>query len=228
MTNNAQPLPVLYSFRRCPYAIRARMALAQAGLAVELREVLLKDKPAAMLELSPKATVPVLQPANEQVIDESKHIMQWALNQHDPQGWLDADPEITRQLVHENDNGFKAALDRYKYHTRHPEQSREHYRARGEQFLQALENRLGENDGAGLTRASTALADIAIFPFIRQFAGADAGWFGSAPYPRLRQWLDGLVNGELFLRVMHKYKPWQPEQAPLIERWHRGKAQAAP
>lgn len=219
MTNKTSQLPVLYSFRRCPYAMRARVALAQAGQRVELREVLLRDKPEQMLTLSPKATVPVLQLADTQILEESLDIMHWALQQHDTEGWLQAEPESTRELIAENDGPFKGALDRYKYHTRHPEQPREHYRAQGEQFLQTLETRLEQNGGAALCRKTISLADAAIFPFIRQFAGADAAWFAEAPYPHLRKWLTGLVNDPLFLRVMRKRKPWQAGQPSVIEDW---------
>lgn len=219
MTNKTLQLPVLYSFRRCPYAMRARVALAQADHRVELREVLLRDKPEQMLTLSPKATVPVLHLADTQILDESLDIMHWALQRNDPDGWLRADSELTRELIAENDGPFKDALDRYKYHTRHPEQPREHYRAQGEQFLHTLETRLEQNGGAGLCRNTLSLADAAIFPFIRQFAGADVAWFATAPYPYLRGWLNHLVNAPLFLRVMRKRKPWQAGQASIIEDW---------
>ncbi|MGB1581943.1 MAG: glutathione S-transferase N-terminal domain-containing protein, partial [Nevskiales bacterium] len=128
-------LPVLYSFRRCPYAMRARIALAKAGVTVELREILLKDKPAEMLALSPKGTVPVLQLPGGEVIDESLDVMRWALQGHDPDSWLEPDPELTEVLIEANDGPFKSALDRYKYFTRFPEQPREVYRAQGETFF---------------------------------------------------------------------------------------------
>ena len=217
MSSNARQIPLLYSFRRCPYAMRARMALAQAGIAVELREVLLKDKPEQMLELSPKGTVPVLLATGGEVVEESINVMHWALKQNDPEGWLDS--AESDALIQENDGEFKSALDRYKYHTRHPEHPREHYRAQGEVFLQKLETRLEKNAGAALAGPTTSLADIAIFPFIRQFAGADADWFSTSPYPHLRAWLDKWVNSELFLRVMKKRQPWLESDEPVIEFW---------
>ena len=211
--------PVLYSFRRCPYAMRARVALAYAGIEVEMREILLKDKPADMLAISSKGTVPVLQLPDGQVIDESLDVMHWALARHDPDGWLTPQPELTAQLIEENDGPFKDALDRYKYHVRFPEYSREYYREQGEQFFQKLENLLEEHGGKGLVRDSYALADMAIFPFMRQFANSDLKWFESAPYPLLRAWLNSHVNAPHFLRVMKKYPLWESGQALLVVDW---------
>lgn len=212
-------LPILYSFRRCPYAMRARLALAQAGITVELREILLRDKPAAMLALSPKGTVPVVQTAEGRVIDESLEVMHWALQQHDPDAWLAAEPELAAALIEENDNGFKQALDHYKYFTRFPEHPREHYRAQGELFLQKLEDNLAKYTGAALTGPSYALADMAIFPFVRQFSGADPKWFADAPYPLLKAWLNDLLDSALFASVMKKYPPWQPGDATTKITW---------
>ena len=174
--------PVLYSFRRCPYAMRARLALAYAGINVELREILLKDKPQAMLDLSPKGTVPVLQLGDGEVIDESIDVMHWALQINDPDAWRDPDPELCEALIESNDGPFKSALDRYKYFTRHPENPREVYRQQGEVFLSTLEEHLGKHDGKGLMRDTPSLADMAIFPFVRQFANSDPKWFETAPY----------------------------------------------
>lgn len=209
-------LPVLYSFRRCPYAIRARMAIAYAGLEVELREVLLRAKPAAMLAASPKATVPVLMLADGRVIDESLDLMHWALDQADPEGWRrDSTINDTTQLIAANDGPFKHWLDRYKYADRHPERSAEWYRQQAEPLLADLEGRLRQHPW--LTGASLGLADIALFPFVRQFAAVDDRWFEQAPYPALRAWLSGLVGAELFLQVMAKHTPWKPGDSP--SRW---------
>ena len=230
MKNNTQTRPVLYSFRRCPYAMRARLALAQAGVTVTLREVVLRDKPAAMLELSPKGTVPVLQidePAchTGRVIDESLDIMYWALAQNDPAGWwhcgLNAAQQAqTQALIEENDGTFKADLDRYKYHSRHPEHPPETYRAQGERFFTTLEQHLRDNE-QGLVCNATTLADVAIFPFIRQFANVDSAWFANAPYPRLRGWLEAHLESSLFRCIMTKRPAWQPGDAPTIERWDK-------
>lgn len=217
MKNNEPNLPVLYSFRRCPYAMRARIALAKAGINVELREVLLKDKPPEMTRLSPKNTVPVLQCPEGKVLDESLDIMLWALDQCDPDAWLEGTD--WKSLAAENDGPFKQALDRYKYFTNHPERTRQEHRAEGELFLRRLENQLNAHAGKGLLRHSISFADIAIFPFIRQFANSDPTWFDTAAYPRLRDWLEQLVCGEQFLSIMKKQEPWQAGDEPLIETW---------
>lgn len=195
-------LPILYSYRRCPYAMRARMVLKYADVAVEIREISLKDKPKSMLEVSPKATVPVLVLQDGTVLEESLDIMRWALQQRDSEGWLNADSELTQQLIAENDGSFKQALDKYKYAIRFPEQSAETYRTQGEVFLQKLESLL--NLSAFLLKDQVSQADIAIFPFIRQFSGVDATWFEAAPYPKLKAWLKGLVDSELFVSIMEK------------------------
>lgn len=195
-------LPILYSYRRCPYAMRARMVLKYADVAVEIREISLKDKPKSMLEVSPKATVPVLVLQDGTVLEESLDIMRWALQQRDSEGWLNADSELTQQLIAENDGSFKQALDKYKYAIRFPEQSAETYRTQGEVFLQKLESLL--NLSAFLLKDQVSQADIAIFPFIRQFSGVDTTWFEAAPYPKLKAWLKGLVDSELFVSIMEK------------------------
>lgn len=196
-------LPVLYSYRRCPYAMRARMALSYAGIVVEIREVSLRQKPVHMLQVSPKGTVPVLVLPDGQVIDQSLDIMQWALQQHDIDGWLSADPQHVALLIAENDGSFKKHLDRYKYADRFPEHSAEYYRAQGELFLEKLEQYLQKNNF--LSGSAISFADIAIFPFIRQFAAVDNGWFESSDYIKLKSWLQYLVETELFERVMVKH-----------------------
>ena len=195
-------LPILYSYRRCPYAMRARMALSYAGISVETREIALKNKPAHMLRVSPKGTVPVLVLADGQVIDQSLDIMNWALRQSDVDGWLSADAVQSQQLIAENDGAFKQNLDRYKYAIRFPEQPAEYYRSAGEQFLAKLELQLQSADF--LFGDSATLADIAIFPFIRQFAAVDHDWFEAADYTKLKSWLQRLVTSALFERVMAK------------------------
>ncbi|MEX5581867.1 glutathione S-transferase [Pseudomonas lurida] len=192
---------LLYSFRRCPYAMRARLALRYSGVCVRIIEVSLKAKPAEMLALSPKGTVPVLS-VNGEVIDESLAIMQWALAQHDPDNWrLQGDPSVLA-LIDENDQGFKYHLDRYKYAERYPEYPMEHYRAEGEVFLQKLEGLL--EDRAYLLAHHPSLADMALAPFVRQFAHVDRDWFARAPYPRLQRWLEAFLQSPLFIGVMAK------------------------
>lgn len=190
---------VLYSFRRCPYAMRARMALRYSGVPLSIVEVSLKAKPAEMLALSPKGTVPVLVCADGRVIEQSLEIMHWALAQYDPDNWLGPD---SAALIQENDQVFKVNLDRYKYAIRYPEQPMEHYRAQGAAFLQRLEMMLEQTPY--LAGDTLSLADIALAPFVRQFAHVDRDWFEQAPYPRLNAWLERFLASELFNAVMAK------------------------
>jgi len=191
----------LYSFRRCPYAMRARMALRYSGVPVNIVEVSLKAKPAEMLAISPKGTVPVLD-ANGRVIDESLEIMHWALAQHDPQGWLlGGDPRIA-ELIEANDQVFKVQLNRYKYAERYPEQPMQVYRAEGALFLQRLDEALTQRDY--LLADHLSLADVALLPFVRQFAHVDREWFAQTPYVRLQAWLQRLLESELFTAIMKK------------------------
>ena len=195
----------LYSFRRCPYAMRARMALRYSGVAVNIVEVSLKAKPAEMLALSSKGTVPVLS-VDGQVIDESLSIMHWALAQRDPQDWLLKDDPAGQvqidALIEENDQGFKVHLNRYKYAERYPERPMEFYRAEGEVFLRRLEGLLEGRDY--LLADHPSLADVAVMPFIRQFAHVDREWFGQTPYVRLQAWLQRFLESDLFTAIMKK------------------------
>ncbi|MND71358.1 hypothetical protein D3C80_628830 [compost metagenome] len=194
---------ILYSFRRCPWAMRARLALRYSECPVEIREVSLKAKPAELLALSPKGTVPVLS-ADEQVLDESLDIMRWALARHDPQDWLlRADPEAAQAadaLIARNDRDFKVQVNLYKYAERYPEHSREYYRAQAEAWLAELDERLAQR--AYLFADHPSLADAALLPLMRQFAGVEPDWFASAPYPHLRGWLQGWLESALFKAVM--------------------------
>jgi len=157
-------LPILYSYRRCPYAMRARMALRYAEIAVEIREISLRQKPAHMLQVSPKGTVPVLVLSDGSVIDQSLDIMRWALKVADNDGWLNADAELTSTLISENDGAFKQNLDRYKYADRYPQQSAEFYRAQGEIFLAQLDSMLAKNAFClGLSLASRILPFFLLF-----------------------------------------------------------------
>lgn len=202
-------LPILYSFRRCPYAMRARMAIAASGVTVSLREVLLRDKPPELLAASSKATVPVLVLPDGEVIDESLDIMRWALKANDPQGWLQgADTES--EWIQACDGEFKHWLDRYKYADRHPEHSATFYRANAEQFLSQVESAL--SDAQCLQGESASAIDVALFPFIRQFAGVDPDWWTDAPYPCTRRWLERWLQGELFSTIMAKYPRWEAGQ----------------
>jgi glutathione S-transferase len=200
--NDAMNKPLLYTFRRCPYAIRARLAIAVAGVEVAQYEVSLRDKPHDMLAISPKGTVPVLQLADGVVLEESLDIMRWALSQNDPAHWLDAPYADASELVTENDVIFKPALDRYKYPTRYPQQSADRYRDAAQAFPAALEARLAQH--RYLTGNQLSWADAAIFPFIRQFAAVEPERFANAPNPRLRGWLAEWLASPLFTAVMQK------------------------
>lgn len=207
-------LTVLYSFRRCPYAMRARMALWISGTACELREVKLADKPEAMLDASPKGTVPVLVLPDGEVIDESLAIMRWALARSDPEGWLAGDDPGLIELC---DGPFKHHLDRYKYPDRHagePGHARTDHRGEGLAILSDLSFRLAGR--AQLMGETRTLADIALFPFVRQFANTDRDWFDAQPIPDLQRWLEGHLTSELFAAAMAKPAPWKPGDAPII------------
>jgi len=203
-------LPVLYSFRRCPYAIRARLAINVSNTKVELREVKLADKPKELIACSPKGTVPVLQLTNGTIIDESKDIMLWALKVNDPNNWLlsgTVEKQETNRLIDINDNEFKQYLDHYKYADRFPEQTMEYYRQQGEVFLQSLEKKL--NETKYLISDTISLADMAIFPFIRQFAYVDKDWFDQTDYKKLQAWLNYFLNTSIFKKTMEKQPVWE-------------------
>lgn len=195
-------LPILYSYRRCPYAMRARLAIYAADIAVEIREIVLSDKPTHMLQVSPKGTVPVLVLQMGQIIEQSLDIMRWSLQQNDPQDWLVGDFDRMQALIAENDTHFKQALDRYKYPERYPQMAQAKYRQQGEVFLQQLEVLLNKHDY--LLKNTASLADMAIFPFVRQFAAVDSIWFQASNYTKLKIWLNNLVNSALFETVMKK------------------------
>jgi glutathione S-transferase len=201
---------VLYSFRRCPYAIRARLALAVSGIRYELREVRLSNKPSEMLAISPKGTVPVFQMADGTVLEESLTIMRWALAIRDPEDWLARDDPA---LIASNDGMFKHHLDRYKYPDRHGSDSASH-RDLGLAYLQELEARLGA--GGQLCGTKTGLTDAAIMPFVRQFAAVDLDWFDCLPLPRLKTWLAGHLASNLFEGVMQRAGPWSPSERSTI------------
>jgi glutathione S-transferase len=208
--------PILYSFRRCPYAIRARLAIRVSGVRVALREVVLRDKPAALLLASAKGTVPVLQLPDGRVLEQSLDIMRWALEQHDPQGWLAPGSQAEAlEWIALNDGPFKQALDRYKYAPRHPERSPEAWRDEAvERMLAPLNRRLA--DRGFLLRDTPSLADMAIAPFVRQFAAVDLAWFDGTPFEPLQAWTKRLVSSALFDSVMTRFDPWAPGQAEVV------------
>jgi len=215
--------PVLWSFRRCPYAMRARLALKSAAIKTELREITLKDKPAAFLAVSKAATVPALVTASGRIIDESRDIMFWALQQSgDPEGWLDcwhADKNAVTAFLDRLEGPFKDDLDKYKYAPRYTgygscdeDSFSVTHRARGSAFLDETEQRLCVT--GFLSGPAAGLMDYAAFPFVRQFRIADPDWFDQQDWPCLHKWLQAFLHSPAFNAVMTKYQPWQAGQAP--------------
>jgi len=206
--NPSQP-HILYSFRRCPYAIRARLAITYSQTTVELREVILADKPIELIGISPKATVPVLQLSNGNILDESLDIMFWATTKHAANA-LHL-PQYTSyhhiELIKENDFQFKQHLDHYKYADRYPEHPQIFYRKQGEIFLSKLEQLLSHQ--RFLMGETLSIVDYAIFPFIRQFAHVDKTWFDQSHYSKLKQWLENNLASTIFSQVMQKTPQWK-------------------
>ena len=215
----AAPYPVLYSFRRCPYAMRARLALAASETRCELREVVLAHKPSTLLQASPKGTVPVLVLADGVVLEQSLDIMLWALRRNDRQQWLPAteqDLATALQLIAQCDGDFKAQLDRYKYPNRYALPDGLTHRALGAQFLQTLNERLDAH--RYLMGEHFGLADAAIAPFVRQFAHTDTAWFSGQNLTALQQWLAAFEASGDYTSVMHKYAAWTEGQAMQLFR----------
>ena len=194
--------PILYSFRRCPYAMRARLAIASSGIQVELREIILRDKAPEFLETSPTATVPCLK-INERVIDESLHIMAWALGKNDPETLMQM-PTEEYSLMSTCDGPFKQSLDRYKYPNRYPDIDPIENREAASDFIRAIEQRLDDN----LFGNAPKLADIAILPFVRQFAHVDLEWFSAQPWEKTKMWLQKFKESHQFADIMGKYPKW--------------------
>lgn len=218
-------MTILYSFRRCPYAIRARYTLALLEERVELREVVLKNKPAALLSLGGRSTVPQLIDHGDRY-EESKDIIFWAIDKVTQLGghrsslatqlWPN-NPVLRERIerwIEENDNEFKAWLDKYKYADRFPENPEVFYRRKGEYFLSKLETQLSQS--SFILGKEMTLADVAIFPFIRQFAGVNTVWFESCGYPHLKLWLARFLESSLFLVVMKKYPQWVESQEEIF------------
>ena len=204
--------PILYSFRRCPYAIRARMALSYMDVTVELREVLLNERPQSLYEVSSKGTVPVLLLKDGNVLDESLDIMLWAIKQGEQKLYEDKINEQNK-LIKYNDTKFKYWLDRYKYHVRYLEHSRDYYQRKCSKTLAEYDMRLREN--SYLMGDRIRLADIAIFPFMRQCSNVDQNWFNNK-YPNLNQWLESWKQSQHFKSVMMKYNQWKLGDELLI------------
>ena len=204
-------LPLLYSYRRCPYAMRARLAMLQAQRRFQTYEIVMRDKPAEMLALSPKGTVPVLRLPDGTVLEESLDIMRWALEQPDTDGWWRrAQSADNLALLRTNDGDFKRLLDRYKYPDRYPQEAVQRETARAQAvdtLLIPLESRLLSQRYLG--GSAPCATDLAIFPFVRQFAAVEPEWFASQPLPALQAWLAGWLGSRLFEVCMTK----QPVQA---------------
>lgn len=205
-------LPILWSFRRCPYAMRARLAIQSSGVQVTLREILLRDKPAPFLAASPTGTVPCLQ-LPDASIDESRDIMLWALSLQDPEGWLDM-PAEGHSLIDRCDGPFKSALDHTKYAVRYPDLDEAEERAKALVFLRDLNERLEQ--ATFLMGPRRTLADMAILPFVRQFANTDRAWFDAQGLVPLTCWLDNFLASDRFAGIMHKYVPWQNGQDQVL------------
>ena len=201
-------LPILYSFRRCPYAMRARMAIHISSQKCEIREVLLRDKPPSMLEYSSKGTVPVLVLQSGEVIDESLDVIDWALNLNDPDNWQRSkDNEKTKELIKINDGEFKHHLDRYKYSKRYDDEDPEFHRKKCLSFIEKVNSEL--QNSKYIFDDEISYIDISLLPFIRQFRIADNEWFDELPYENVKSWLSNFLNSELLKSIMSKYDLWK-------------------
>ena len=208
--------PILYTFRRCPYAMRARLAIKASGVMVEVREIDIKNKPEELLSASPKASVPVLQLSSNKVIEESLDIMEWALKINDPLRWLEQgklNSDKVHNILNILENDFKQNLDRYKYPSRFDRLNRELYRNKNLNILNKFNNLLQYNKG--IFSSQLSILDYAIFPFIRQFRNVDTIWFDSLELKFLHSWLYELINSDIFVSIMEKIIIWKFNQEPL-------------
>ena len=200
-------LPVLYTFRRCPNAMRARISMYYSKISYEHREILLKERPKKLYQLSPKGTVPVLNLPDGKVIDESLDIMKWSVSVNDPDAWFVNNIDHQLEIISINDEEFKKWLDRYKYHDRYPEYSVEYYRGKCEKILDNFEKILASEKF--LFSNNISLVDIALLPFVRQFSNVDIIWFRKR-FIHLSGWMDGLIGMEIFQAMMKKFEIWNP------------------
>ena len=198
-------IPILYSFRRCPYAIRARLALYYSKINYEHREILLKNRPNKLYEISPKGTVPVLDLLNGEVIDESFDIMKWAISMDSSETLFNRGRQKQIDMILLNDMQFKKWLDKYKYHVRYPEDSMEFYRENCKQILDQYEDHL--KNFTYLLDNEISLADFAILPFVRQFANVDIKWYNDS-YSCLSSWMNKLLDFDIFIQIMKKFEVW--------------------
>ena len=207
-------LPILYSFRRCPYAMRARMVLLHSKIQYEIREIKLSNKPKEMLAISPKGTVPVLILENGDILDESLDVMLWAIEQGNLRNLFNAGKKEILDLIKINDGEFKDAIDRYKYSSLYPEKPMIEYRKMGELFLEKIESYLEKNKF--IFGKNISLADLAIFPFIRQFCRVDIDWFNSSLFKKIKEWTLFFEGSENFIDIMRKIKPWTTGDKPTL------------
>ncbi|MCH2676975.1 MAG: glutathione S-transferase [Alphaproteobacteria bacterium] len=207
-------LPILYSFRRCPYAMRARMVLLHSKIQCEIREIKLSNKPKEMLAISPKGTVPVLILENGDILDESLDVMLWAIEQGNLRNLFNSGKKEILDLIKINDGEFKDAIDRYKYSSLYPEKPMIEYRKMGELFLEKIESYLEKNKF--IFGKNISLADLAIFPFIRQFCRVDIDWFNSSLFKKIKEWTLFFEGSENFIDIMRKIKPWTTGDKPTL------------
>ena len=208
--------PILYSFRRCPYAMRARMAMAYSKISYEHREILLNDRPKSLYDLSRKGTVPVLKLMDGTVIDESIDMMKWCIQQNDLNDWYKDECSLQDNMIKNNDNEFKYWLDRYKYHVRYEENSYEAYQNNVKNFFSHYNLILQEQ--SFFLGDQISLVDIALMPFVRQGAHVDLNWF-SDNFPFLFDWLENLKAQSLFLSIMTKFEIWNENSKGHIVAW---------
>ena len=215
MKNNIK-YPILYTFRRCPYAIRTRMVIKSSQITVEIREIELKNKPREFLELSPKGTVPVLLTDSGQVLEESLDIINWALDCNDPNNLLsecNLSKSQFKELLKKLDDDFKINLDKYKYPNRYQGVDRNFNRDANLNFLENLDNLLKKSKYINCNHLT--LIDYLIFPFIRQFRNVDENWFDCLNFKNLQKWLNNLMESEDFISIMKKYSVWNSNQIPI-------------
>ena len=208
--------PILYTFRRCPYAMRARFAIRSSKIMVEVREIKLKEKPSEFLKSSPKGTVPVLITKSGEVLEESLDIINWALNINDPHKWL-ADGKLEKKeitnLLDDFEMKFKINLDKYKYPNRFSGVDQYLYRDKNLCFLEKLNSYLKKNKS--LNSEHLTLIDYAIFPFVRQFRNVDKDWFDKLNFSLLNSWINQIIDSEDFSSIMEKFKKWEPNDVPI-------------
>ncbi|OUS25370.1 glutathione S-transferase [Thalassotalea sp. 42_200_T64] len=207
-------LPVLYSLRNCPFAMRARLAIYKSKLSIELRDVVLNNKPKEMLAASQKGTVPTLVLPSAQVIDESLEVMLWALNESDPDDLLHSGSAETLTLIAQFDDQFKSCLEQYKCAKRYHESNLAECRQACEVYVKDLEQRLTEHDY--IINDKESLADIALLPFIRQFAKVERQWYLQSPYPKVKRWLNRYLQSAMFTKVMAKYPLWSENSEMIV------------